>query len=291
MNDGSEFNFDIDAYGLDDLLGMFRLSRGFGEDDLRRARKVVMQTHPDKSGLSKDYFLFFTKAYKIVHSLHEFRARSCSAGTVSTEYTAECDEERRLLVGELMERSDFNAVFNELFEKNELSSRHASHGHGDWLKSDDDIDRRQATKATMHDVFAEKKRELGVIMPAQTVEGLESCDGLTDLVDDDATFSSGVFSSLPYDDVRRAHTQTVVPSWQEPAGAARCRSVDELRRQRAADGEQPPSLEQAQRMLRERQEAQCESDVHRAFRLAKEDEAARVRTEAWLGSFKRLKDS
>lgn len=288
MNGGSEFNFDIDAYDLDDLLGMFRLGRDFGESDLRRARKVVMKTHPDKSGLDKEYFLFFTKAYKIVHSLHEFRARSSAAPTV---YSVECDEDRKLLVGELMKRADFNSVFNELFEKNKLSGRHTSVGHGDWLKSDDDIDNRKATRADMHTKFTEKKLELGAVVPLQAVMGLGSSDGSSELAGDGTTFTSDVFSSLPFDDVRIAHTQTVVPVWEDSTAAPRCSSVEELRLQRANSDGPPPSLTQARKMLSDRRDSERSDDVHRAFRLAKEDEAAREKTEAWLGSFKRLTDS
>lgn len=287
LND-SDFNFDIDAYNLDDLLGMFCLSHKFSEDDLKRARKVVLKTHPDKSGLDKKYFLFFTKAYKILHSLHEFRARS--SRTTSTDYSVEKDEERKLLIGELMNRSDFNTIFNELFEKNKLSGRHTSSGHGDWLKSDKDIDSRTATKANMHDMFNEKKRELSAIVPLQTVHGIDNGCGVSNLVDDSSEFSSDVFSSLPFDDVRRAHTQTVVPVCQEHYETNRCQSLDELRIQRG-EGCSPPSLEQAQKMLRDKRDTQLESDVQRAFRLAKEDEVSRAQTDAWLGSFKQIKDS
>ena len=53
----------ITNYKLNDLLKLFNLDFNFTIDDLKRAKKVVMQTHPDKSKLDKQYFLFFSKAY------------------------------------------------------------------------------------------------------------------------------------------------------------------------------------------------------------------------------------
>ena len=61
-------DLNIDNYDLTDLLALFRLEFDFKEDDLKRVKKTVMQTHPDKSGLDKKYFLFFTSAYKIIYS-------------------------------------------------------------------------------------------------------------------------------------------------------------------------------------------------------------------------------
>ena len=69
-------DLNIDNYDLTDLLALFRLEFDFKEDDLKRVKKSVMKTHPDKSGLDKKYFLFFTSAYKIIFSIYEFRYKS-----------------------------------------------------------------------------------------------------------------------------------------------------------------------------------------------------------------------
>ena len=47
----------LDNYELQDLLNLFHLSYNFTEVDFKRAKKIVIKTHPDKSGLSKEYFL------------------------------------------------------------------------------------------------------------------------------------------------------------------------------------------------------------------------------------------
>jgi len=62
-------DLDINNYNLDDLLNLFKISAHFGESDLKRAKQIVLKTHPDKSGLPSEYFLFFYKLFSwCVHS-------------------------------------------------------------------------------------------------------------------------------------------------------------------------------------------------------------------------------
>ena len=58
MTDSLDLN--LDNYELADLLELFKLDYDFGHDDLKQAKRMVLQTHPDKSKLPKEYFLFFS---------------------------------------------------------------------------------------------------------------------------------------------------------------------------------------------------------------------------------------
>ena len=285
----SDLNLDIESYNLNEILNLFKLDSDFDEYGLRQARKIVHATHPDKSGLDKEYFLFFTKAYKILHSVHKFKTRSSSC--VSTEYITEDDDEKKALVNDLIHHKDFNRVFNKLFEKNKLNQEHHSTGHGDWLKSEEDIDKRKATKANMNEMFAQKKTELRAIVPVKEVETLET-RGLYDITEDEPDeFGCDVFSSLQYEDVRKAHTETVVPVTEEDRSTKQFRSAEDLRNHRAAQDVAPLSLQQAKQLLGQQKSLQNQNDVQRAFRLAKQDEENRRRNDAWLSSFKQLKNS
>jgi hypothetical protein len=66
-------DLNIDNYNLPDILALFNLPTLFNEDDLKRAKHAVLKTHPDKCKLPKEYFLFFTKAYRIVHQIYTIR--------------------------------------------------------------------------------------------------------------------------------------------------------------------------------------------------------------------------
>lgn len=287
----SDLNLDIDSYSLDDILSLFKLGSDFNEQGLRQARKTVLGTHPDKSGLDKDYFLFFTKAYKILHSVHEFRTRSNSC--VSTEYVTEEEGngDKKALLDDLLHHDDFNRVFNELFEKNKLTQEHQSAGHGEWLKSEEDIDNRTATRANMNQMFDQKKTELRALVPVREIGSVEA-HGLCDVTGDEPEeFGGDIFGNLRYEDVRKAHTETVVPVTEEDRTKNRFRSAEELRNHRAAQDTTPLSLQQAKRLLGEQKSLQNQNDNQRAFRLAKQDEESRKRNDAWLSSFKHLKNS
>jgi hypothetical protein len=66
-------DLNIDNYELPDILSLFNLPTLFNEADLKRAKLAVLKTHPDKCDLPKEYFLFFTKAYRIVHQIYTIR--------------------------------------------------------------------------------------------------------------------------------------------------------------------------------------------------------------------------
>ena len=117
----SDLDMNIDNYELHDLLDLFHLDYNFNEEDLKKTKKTVLMTHPDKSKLPKEYFLFFTAAYKIIYSIYEFRYKSIKPnGTENikaNKYTTEKDEEREILLTNLKKQPNFNKIFNELFKQ------------------------------------------------------------------------------------------------------------------------------------------------------------------------------
>jgi len=64
-----ELDLDIDNYDLTELWALFNLENGFTKTDLKSAYRIVLKTHPDKSGLPKEYFLFFSRAFKMIKKI------------------------------------------------------------------------------------------------------------------------------------------------------------------------------------------------------------------------------
>ena len=62
-------DLDINNYELEDILSLFKLPTNYNEQHLKQAKQVVLKIHPDKSGLSADYFVFYSKAYKMLYSI------------------------------------------------------------------------------------------------------------------------------------------------------------------------------------------------------------------------------
>ena len=78
-------DLNINNYELQDIFNLFEINNQFGETELKICKKKVLMTHPDKSNLKKDYFLFFLKAYKILYQIHVFKNNSNKDDTL--EYT------------------------------------------------------------------------------------------------------------------------------------------------------------------------------------------------------------
>jgi hypothetical protein len=283
-----DIDLNIENYDLNDLLQLFKLDFDFAPEDLKRVKKTVMQTHPDKSGLDKKYFLFFTSAYKIIFSIHEFRHKSSSKQ--STEYTVEKDEEKELLLKKMKNQPNFNKIFNELFEKHRIKDDENETGYGDWLKSNDNMDSRSTTMSQMNASFEQKKREVRELVPFQEIE--EACRNSSgyDLTRDKPTYySSSLFSNLQYEDLKKAHVESVVPVTQEDyLCRPKFKNVLEMQEHPDYKDVNPLSLDQANEYLQQRQSYQNKNDVQRAYKLAKQDEVARKANQGWMSGFKQL---
>ncbi len=44
-------DLDINNYNLTEILELFKLDYNFSHEELKQSKKIVMKTHPNKSGL------------------------------------------------------------------------------------------------------------------------------------------------------------------------------------------------------------------------------------------------
>ena len=281
-------DLNLENYDLNDLLALFKLEFDFNEDDLKRVKKTVMQTHPDKSQLDKKYFLFFSSAYKIIFSIYEFRHKSSKKQ--STEYTVEKDEEKELLLKSLQKKPNFNKIFNELFEKHRIKDDENETGYGDWFKSDENMDDRTTTLNQMNATFEQKKREVKELIPYKDVEEMGQSSNQFDLTRDKPEYyTSALFSSLQYEDLKKAHVESVIPVTHEDYLARpKFKNVLELQADPTYNDTKPLSLSQAKEYLQTRHTYQAQNDVQRAYKLAKQDEVVRKANEGWMSGFKQI---
>ena len=264
-------DLNIDNYNLKDLLDLFNLDYNFNEDDLKRSKKVVLMLHPDKSSLYKEYFLFFSSAYKVVYSVYNFR----NTKTKSTEYVVEKDEQKELLLAKLKKQSNFNKLFNDMFEQAKIKTEDEENGYADWLKSDEDLDDRSTTMQSMNETFERKKKELQAIVQVKDLEDSYYTKGSSAELTGEKPeyYSSDVFASLPYEDLKRAHVESVIPvTHDDYIKKPKFNSVDEMRRNNVYNDTTPMALEQAKEYLKQRNQAQNKNDMNRAYILAKQDE-------------------
>lgn len=280
-------DLNIDNYDLNDLLDLFKLEFDFNETDLKRVKKIVMQTHPDKSKLDKKYFLFFTSAYKIIYSIYEFRYKNTKQSVV---YTVEKDEEKELILNKIKSKSNFNKIFNELFEKYKIKDENEESGYGDWLKSNENIDNRTTTMSQMNESFETKKKEIQAIVPMRDIEDIGQSTNQYDLTCEKPTYySSDIFGKLQYDDLKRAHVESVVPITNEDyLKRPKFKSVLEYQQQTEYKDITPISISQANDYFKQRQSLQDKNDVQRAYKLAKQEEMYRKANQKLMSGFKQL---
>ena len=284
-------DLNIENYDLNDLLNLFKLDFGFNESDLKRVKKTVLQTHPDKSQLDKKYFLFFTSAYKIIFSIYEFRNKSNKFQ--STEYYIEKDESKEILLKQLQSKPNFNKLFNELFEKYKINDDDNEGGYGDWLKSNDDIDTRKTTMNQMNSSFEQKKNEIKSLVVVKEIEDTGQTNNHFDLTRDKPTYySSSMFSNLQYEDLKKAHIESVVPVTHEDyMNRPKFKNVLEMQQHPDYKDINPLSMDQAKEYLSNKQSYQDKNDVQRAYKLAKQEELAHKANQGWMSGFKQLTSS
>ena len=87
-----DFDLDIDNYDLEDILNLFHLDYKFDKKSMKKAKAMALKTHPDKSRLPKDIFLFFMKAYKMLEAIYEYRYKKEQCAK-NQEYTTEVNNE------------------------------------------------------------------------------------------------------------------------------------------------------------------------------------------------------
>jgi len=289
-----DFDLDIDNYQLEDILNLFHLDYKFDRDSMKKAKAMALKTHPDKSGLSKDFFLFFMKAYKMLEAIYEYRYKKEQCAK-NQKYKADVDTENKQLLKKLDGKSakEFNKWFNEMFEKVRVKDEDVDTGYGKWFKSNDDINQEQIkSMAAMGEVFDRKKKESKALIKHNGIRDMMSGGGYGLTREKPTEYGSDIFSgNLQYEDLKKAHTETVVPVTMEDfTGKKKFDSVESYIRHREKSKPDMVSLEQSKQMMRERNIQNDKINTERAFRLIKRDEEIDQANQKWWANLKQLKN-
>tara|TARA_A100001015_G_C15042318_1_gene740595 strand:- start:2261 stop:3103 length:843 start_codon:yes stop_codon:yes gene_type:complete len=275
-------DLNIDNYELDDILNLFKIDYNFTHEDLKNVKKYVLKTHPDISKLPKEYFFFFTKAYKIIYSIYNIREKS----KTSTTYVLNDNDENKILLKKISKKKDFNKIFNEIFNKLNVKE---DDGYGDWLKSNKDIDNDVANKQNLHEIFEKKKTNARSLIVKKDIKELGG-DGYNELVNDNIeNYQANIFSNLPYEDLYKAHTETLIPVTQEDYKLKKKFKNDfELKIYREKQNNKPKCEEEANKILSNKYKNENIEDIKRVYKLIKQDEKFEKRNEEFINNFRLL---
>ena len=301
MSKPKSHNLDIHMYKFNEILELFHLPYNFTVEDLKKARMVVLKTHPDKSGLPPDYFLFYKKAFDmVVEYFNETQKTSQVVPQTNPEYTPaisnihnkSIEKQVNTAVGK-MDKQEFQKKFNRLFEENMQSKTDAK--KNEWFTSETPVyDVPKPTSASgIAQAIDQIKRTTSAMTKYHGVEDLLIKSTGTSLYEDedDGTYaSSDPFSKLKFDDLRKVHKDQTVFAVQESDINHRVnyKSQEELRTARGSQILTPLEKETAERMLREREHQKKEQMLakqHQSNLLTMEYEK---KNQSVLSSFLRL---
>jgi len=283
-------DLNIDNYEFDDLLNLFNLDYNFEEEELKNVKMIVLKTHPDKSNLDKKYFIFFMKAYKMLSEIYYFRGKSKK--NRNTEYILDENEGNLELLKGLDGKSikEFNNWFNKMFENVKLKDEEMDNGYGEWLEKGELESTKNVKLSDFGTEFEKRKKRAKELTIYKNVEELYNNSGSNLLNEKPELYNSNIFSKLKYEDLKRAHTETVVPVCEEDFNKIeKFNNVDEYLKHRAKNKGKPLNMRESRNYLKKKDNETNKSSMRRAYKLIKREEEMEKAQENWWKNVKRLK--
>ena len=295
----SDLDLNLDNYSLVELLNLFHLKKNYNDNDLKKAKLMALKTHPDKSGLDEKIFIFFKNAYDRIEKIYKFRQRN-NQNMYNAEYNDTLgditDPGERELLKKVHGKSvkDFNSWFNEMYDSHVKSKDlEKGRGYNDWFRSKDDEEENENVSLNdFGNYFNDRKKRQKALVIHEGVQDMYMNSGGSNLNSNNVqSYSSGMFSKLPYEDLKKAHTETVVPVTKEDyENRKKYNNVNELRQYRKSQNVEAYSEEQSKMLLNKKKEMESEMAVHTAYNLMKESEAAEKSNKSWWKSLKQLRN-
>lgn len=294
-------DLNIDNYEYEDILNLFNIPIDFEESHLKKAKKHVLAMHPDKSDLDKSFFLFFSKAYKILYSIYEFRMKANISEKLdlnyeNIDYIKEQDIYNKEIINNLknneaLKPENFNKWFNELFEKFKIENDYDSGGYGDWIKNDNEENIKQVANLSEMNEEINKKKEIlrnNSLSKYTNIDEFNQsnyCDLTNSSVEN---YSSNMFSKLPYEDLKKAHEESIIPV-NEKDYKPSFSNIEEARIKRFQQNLNPLSDNDSKDYLEGEKYKENYISSQRAYKLAKQEEMVERINKKWWASLKTLK--
>jgi hypothetical protein len=286
-------DLDINNYDLNDIINLFGITNSITDKELKYAKNKMLKIHPDKSGLHPKFFRFYNEAYKMLYLIWEFKQKG---NTKNSEYSyQEFDLHKNEMLNKWIKDNNFeNKTFNDWFNK-EFDNYYIKEekGYEEWLRNSP-TENYESVKdlKTMNYVIDEKKkrlRELSLIQKKE-VEDIWNVSKInaTNLSPEAPDcYDSDLFSSLCYQDLQKAHTETIIPiTIEDYENKQKFENVNECIYFRNNQDVQP--MLEGEQFLNEQKRKQEEMSIRVAFHLAKQTELSKQNNEKFWKKFQLL---
>jgi len=317
-----DLDLNIDNYSLQDILKLFKLNYNFDSNDVKQCYRLALKTHPDKCDLGVEYFHFFMKAYKIIEEIYKFRNKDQinsssklvnSANTNYGEMYANNDLDSYSLHGESTKetnekilkcvknksRAEFNEWFNQLFNKVKIVDEEVDDGYEEWFRGNEnkgDLSQEKLSNDQFSRQFEKHREKTKAMVRYEGVKELQSSgetanNGYGILRKKPESYSSSLFSKLNYEDLKKAHTETVVPVTQSDfENKEKFNNLNELKQYRNNQNVNAMSIEQSRQYLNRKKNTENEFNTNRAYDLIKQDQRIAESHKKWWSHIRQLGD-
>jgi hypothetical protein len=286
----SDHDLEIDNYDLEDLLDLYKLDYNFDESDLKKAWKRCLKTHPDKSGLDTKYFIFYKKAFKVISEIFHFRSRRKDT---NTEYSVEENESERKLLDPIQKnKKEFNKWFNDMFDKIRIADNEQDGGYEEWFRSgSESVEKPRIPLSQFAKEFYKRKKESGMLVKHRGISEINNSVGSSLTRDKIDEYSSDIFSKLKYEDLKKAHTETLIPVTKDDVELRpKFADLDSYKRHRDSNKISPLSVDEAREYLSNKANKEGKANMMRAFKMYKQDEEMEKARDQWWKYIKQLKN-
>lgn len=257
-------NLNIHMYSFQEILDLFQLPSTFGEQELKRAKMMVLKMHPDKSRLPSEYFLFYKKAFEFVVDYYKESIKT-SAEVPKEEIVYEAlnvEKQMSRKIQSTMKEigtEQFQNKFNRLFEEN--MAKKIDESQNAWFKNNDPIYSTESVQnaSGIGQAIDQIKEKNAALIKHRGIETMVYGNRGNSLYDNDTEESDEYvtcdpFSKLKFDDLRKVHKdQTVFAVGERDFAKMRVyNSTDELQKERGVSMN-PLEKGEAERMLFEQE--------------------------------------
>ena len=268
-------NLDIHMYSLQDLLNLFELTYDIDVESLKRAKKKVLMTHPDKSGLDAKYFLFYKKAFELIVQFYnnQHRDKQENSQAYDANKHNSLDENNTKQVANTLDKlgsNVFQEKFNQLFEENMTNKPDPSKNQ--WFTNTDNNYevKEEVNSKNMKQVFDNIKQQQNSMVKYSGVKTMTSNSSANSIYENEEDYiSTDPFSKLKFDDLRKVHKDETVMTVSEDdyQKVPKYNSVDQFVRVRGNQSLNPMEKQEAERQL------QQENAVYKQQMMQKEYDA------------------
>jgi len=193
-----------------------------------------------------------------------------------------------------MDQNQYIDWFNKAFDKMKVNDDNNDDGYGDWLKTDEGLVNKQANNSReMNELINEKKNHIRSLVLHNDFTDSNNSNHFDLIRDRPENYGSSMFDKLQFEDVRKAHMESVIPVTDEDFhNRKKYTNIDELNRERTTDLKISSKqwYTAHENKLNKLKTDDEDLNIQRAYKLMNQDEVIRRNYDKFWSELKQIKN-